>query len=433
MRSLFSELIVSCLILVLCMKNVHTLGSRKCYDCVYQRNTKSWGPCEGPIKTQNYVIVDAPLCQRNCFVKIDKKGDIRRGCYDGTYGIDDTLLGCHVQGPHDDLYCFCSSEECNGGAPEDYQNKGNFSMSIDQFQPLETNKDLTKTYRKEDSTFEIYPKEPEFGEKTLHKTDIAEVKQVDARRSRTDVSRPSRTDLSRPFPKFLPPRVQSLNPGGFLYDRARTGEDNSAHKNRQRTDKKNISFDVVYGVDTQPKVYSSPHLDKPISAIASQRNHEHRKIDDFEHSVDVQTKKEKKGHSSDVDIHKNVAGDLDISQEENDGINREFVDHIQRQRELKTTHHVGNNLDSLAHILPGTHLSDPEVEHKKTQHFHKYNVGERTIEHHIVEHYVLHHRIKELLKDIQGVNAKNIDPRQASIIYRLLHPEKVAQLDAQDA
>ena len=67
----------------------------------------------------------------------------------------------------------------------------------------------------------------------------------------------------------------------------------------------------------------------------------------------------------------------------------------------------------------------------QTQHFHKYNVGERTIEHHIVEHYVLHHRIKELLRNQHGLDVHNVDPRQASLIYRLLHPHKVAELDAQ--
>ncbi len=55
--------------------------------------------------------------------------------------------------------------------------------------------------------------------------------------------------------------------------------------------------------------------------------------------------------------------------------------------------------------------------------------GDRTIEHHIVEHYVLVHRIKEILKNKHGVDMKNIDPRTLSLIYRLLHPHKIPELD----
>ncbi len=57
--------------------------------------------------------------------------------------------------------------------------------------------------------------------------------------------------------------------------------------------------------------------------------------------------------------------------------------------------------------------------------------GDRTIEHHIVEHYVLHHQIKENLKNKHGVDVKNVDPRTLSLIYRLLHPHKVKELDKQ--
>ena len=47
-----------------------------CYDCVYQKATRSWGPCRGPIAPAGLAAtaVDAPLCPTNCFTKIDRNG-----------------------------------------------------------------------------------------------------------------------------------------------------------------------------------------------------------------------------------------------------------------------------------------------------------------------------------------------------------------------
>ena len=61
----------------------------------------------------------------NCERPLDFFSDIRRGCFDGTYGINETLLGCHIQGPHDALYCFCDDDLCNGGAAGEYEQNGN--------------------------------------------------------------------------------------------------------------------------------------------------------------------------------------------------------------------------------------------------------------------------------------------------------------------
>lgn len=41
--------------------------------------------------------------------------DIFRGCYKGEYGVNPYKIGCHKQGGHGSIYCFCEGDKCNNG------------------------------------------------------------------------------------------------------------------------------------------------------------------------------------------------------------------------------------------------------------------------------------------------------------------------------
>ena len=50
-------------------------------------------------------------CQHNCYTRVDKNGNLYRGCYMQEHNVDPLKLGCHYQGGS--IYCFCDEDLCN--------------------------------------------------------------------------------------------------------------------------------------------------------------------------------------------------------------------------------------------------------------------------------------------------------------------------------
>lgn len=83
---------------------------------VKERLHGGWDKCLGPFDyyKANAFGIDVWDCYDNCYTRVDKKGNVFRGCYKGEYGVNPDLLGCHIQAG--DLYCFCKGDKCNNEA-----------------------------------------------------------------------------------------------------------------------------------------------------------------------------------------------------------------------------------------------------------------------------------------------------------------------------
>jgi len=425
--------------------------ARHCYDCVYQVSTDSWAPCKGPIAAEGLSsqVVDAPHCFTNCFTKINKNGDIRRGCYDGTYGIDQNLIGCHTQGSDKALYCFCKGDRCN-----------NSPHNVPSYNDTKTY-DNSKSYNYDSQP--TYIQDPVYEEYPSHNTEVHDVYEPSAREAPShynnvdysphphdynhdsptydydyESSNYNQEPYAEPYDEYSNKHKDHKN-GHEHYQRSKGkvkhnhGRDsNIVMKNDQRS-YNHDNVDVVYGLEVKPIIHTRKSPIERIEHVNKEKDYEKADLSNYEHNVDVSTANQ---HIHDgTDIHGSRHGD-DFDHHEHGGsdVTNEYVDHTHRQRQLQATHSIGKELEEIANIHPGAAvIEQPHIEHKQTQHFHKYDLGERTIEHHIVEHYVLHHRIKELLRNRHGLDVHNVDPRQVSLIYRLLHPHKAAEWDKEKA
>jgi len=431
-------------------------NARHCYDCVYQVSTDSWLPCKGPIaeKGLSSQVVDAPHCFTNCFTKINQNGDIRRGCYDGTYGIDQNLLGCNIQGSDNALYCFCKDDRCNNSP-----HKSHPANTTKAIEPKRYNYDSQPSHI-EDPMYHPTP--------STEVHDIYEPAYTPQHHGNNQDYSPHPHDYNhdpnpqdydyepsnynqeayeKPYEPYVSkthydqrPDVNDHRPDHEHYTRSKGKHQEGQNRDSEMVEKKDArsynhdKVDVVYGVKENPVIYTAPAgYPARIEHINKKRDWETADLNNYEHNVDVSTGKQIRHDGT--DIHGSRDGD-DFKHSEHGGtdITNEYVDHTHRQRQLQATHSIGKDLQEIANIHPGSSVIEkPHIEHKQTQHFHKYDIGERTIEHHIVEHYVLHHRIKELLRNRHGLDVHNVDPRQVSLIYRLLHPHKAAEWDKEKA
>ena len=57
-------------------------------------------------------------CEHNCYTRVDKNGNLYRGCFKQEYDVDPQKLGCHHQAGS--IYCFCEDELCNNINPPEY-------------------------------------------------------------------------------------------------------------------------------------------------------------------------------------------------------------------------------------------------------------------------------------------------------------------------
>ena len=134
-------------------------------------------------------------------------------------------------------------------------------------------------------------------------------------------------------------------------------------------------YDVVYGVAKTPQVYQGNNergqnynlYPIPGEDIVSQRrrDYENKNVDKYEHNVNVQTVQENKDAKGNIHTHKHPGGRGSVHKKDQRESSREFVDHVQRQRELKTTHQVGRELEQISKVLPTAVVEEPHVEHKE--------------------------------------------------------------------
>lgn len=81
---------------------------------VPERQVGGWDKCAGSFTAYQSVEygIDTWECDYNCFVRIDKAGNLFRGCYRGEFGVDPNNVG-DIQQVGDSQYKFCGDDRCN--------------------------------------------------------------------------------------------------------------------------------------------------------------------------------------------------------------------------------------------------------------------------------------------------------------------------------
>jgi hypothetical protein len=391
---------------------------RRCYDCIYDPAAGQWDQCGKEIQhhTAREIGMDAPLCYSNCFVKQSHAGVIRRGCYDETENVNPELTGCHFQ--NGETYCFCNWDSCNTMVPPVLH-----GSELGQ----EVRAEPAHSYPEPAHSYQTLAPEPSKVNYVVDHISSPEGSKVHVSRHNVDGRSyvPGEPDSSsQSFP-------QGRNSQRYSnYDSYNTKRDkyknNFDFDQSQGRDSVNSHNEEVHGIRNLPKVYLVKN--GRILTLAQKRKNYHD-FDGNRHEIDVHVQTDKE-HADKGRSHYEHGGNGDntLHHRGDDTITREFVDHTQRQRHIESKERDGTSEHNLGKVQLDP---EPTVKNRQLQHYATFDVGDRTIEHHIVEHYVLHHRIKEKLKNSRGVDIKNIDPRTLSLIYRLLHPHKTPQLDKQ--
>lgn len=81
---------------------------------VPEQQVGGWDKCGGtftPYQAVEYGI-DTWECDYNCFVRVDKAGNLFRGCYRGEFGVDPNNVS-DIQEVGDSQYKFCGDNRCN--------------------------------------------------------------------------------------------------------------------------------------------------------------------------------------------------------------------------------------------------------------------------------------------------------------------------------
>ena len=81
---------------------------------VPEKKIGGWDKCGGVLNEGDArkFGIDTWDCKSNCMVRVDKRGNLFRGCYRGEFGVDPNNVE-DVQEVFDSQYKFCSGSLCN--------------------------------------------------------------------------------------------------------------------------------------------------------------------------------------------------------------------------------------------------------------------------------------------------------------------------------
>jgi len=106
-------------------KQVHDVEviTKQVFDVrkVSRKRAGGWDKCLGPFTERNANTwgIDQWDCHSSCYTKVDKNGNVLRGCYKDEFGVDPDKATCQTK--YGTKYCFCEGTLCNNGAIPEFK------------------------------------------------------------------------------------------------------------------------------------------------------------------------------------------------------------------------------------------------------------------------------------------------------------------------